>query len=65
MTPTKFLVGQIAIVFAVAIGGLWFATQWAAWQSGLSSPAWRCPGSCCRGPSHLSPVEPVRLVVCL
>jgi type IV secretion system protein VirD4 len=32
MTPTKFLVGQITIVFAVAIGGLWFATEWAAWR---------------------------------
>ena len=37
MTPTKFLVGQIAIVFAVAIGGLWFATQWAAWQLGYQA----------------------------
>ena len=34
MTPTKFLVGQIAVVFAVAIGGLWLATQWAAWKLG-------------------------------
>lgn len=34
MTPTKFLVGQIAVVFAVAAGGLWFATQWAAWKLG-------------------------------
>ncbi len=30
MTPTKFLFGQIVIVFAVVIGGVWFATQWAA-----------------------------------
>ena len=30
MTPTKILVGQILIVFAVVIGGLWVATQWAA-----------------------------------
>ncbi|MBS0470941.1 MAG: conjugal transfer protein TraG [Proteobacteria bacterium] len=43
MTPTKFLVGQIAIVFAVAIGGMWIATQWAAWKLGYQSelgPAW-------------------------
>ena len=43
MTPTKFLVGQIAIVFAVAIGGIWVATQWAAWKLGYQSelgPAW-------------------------
>ena len=32
MTPTKFLLGQIIVVFAVAIGGLWFATEWAAWH---------------------------------
>ncbi len=37
MTPTKFLVGQIAIVFAVAIGGLWFATEWAAWHLGFQA----------------------------
>jgi type IV secretion system protein VirD4 len=30
MTPTKFLLGQIVIVFAVVIGGLWIATEWAA-----------------------------------
>ncbi len=37
MTPTRFLVGQIVIVFAVTIGGLWFATQWAAWQLGYQT----------------------------
>jgi len=37
LTPTKFLVGQIAIVFAVAIGGLWFATEWAAWHLGFQA----------------------------
>ena len=30
MTPTKLLVGQILIVFAIVVGGIWFATQWAA-----------------------------------
>jgi type IV secretion system protein VirD4 len=30
VTPTKFLIGQIFIVLAVALGGLWFATEWAA-----------------------------------
>jgi type IV secretion system protein VirD4 len=34
VTPTKFLLGQIIVVFAVAIGGLWFATEWAAWHLG-------------------------------
>ncbi len=30
MTPTKFLIGQIAVVFAIMLAGLWLATQWAA-----------------------------------
>ncbi|HEY5239399.1 MAG TPA: conjugal transfer protein TraG [Rhizomicrobium sp.] len=32
MTPTKFLIGQIAIIFAVTLCGIWFATEWAAWH---------------------------------
>jgi len=42
MTPTKILIGQIAIVFATAFSGMWFATEWAAWhlgfQPGLGAP---------------------------
>jgi len=30
MTPTKLLIGQIIIVFAIVLVGVWFATQWAA-----------------------------------
>ncbi|WP_106639756.1 conjugal transfer protein TraG [Allosphingosinicella vermicomposti] len=30
MTPTKLLIGQILVVFAIVIGGVWAATQWAA-----------------------------------
>ena len=30
MTPTKFLIGQIVTVFAIVIGAVWSATQWAA-----------------------------------
>lgn len=30
MTPTKLLIGQIIVVFAIALAGVWFATQWAA-----------------------------------
>jgi len=30
MTPTKLLLGQILVVFAIVLAGLWFATQWAA-----------------------------------
>ena len=34
MTPTKFLFGQIATVFAIVIAGVWIATQYAAWRLG-------------------------------
>ncbi|MGF7150099.1 type IV secretion system protein VirD4 [Sphingomonas zeicaulis] len=30
MTPTKLLIGQILVVFAIVILGVWAATQWAA-----------------------------------
>ncbi|QEH81567.1 conjugal transfer protein TraG [Sphingomonas sp. C8-2] len=30
MTPTKLLIGQILLVFAIVIAGVWVATQWAA-----------------------------------
>lgn len=30
MTPTKLLIGQILVVFAIVLLGLWAATQWAA-----------------------------------
>ncbi|PSJ36295.1 conjugal transfer protein TraG [Allosphingosinicella deserti] len=30
MTPTRFLLGQILIVFAIVVLGVWAATQWAA-----------------------------------
>ena len=32
MTPTKLLIGQIAVVFAIVIASVWFATEWAAWR---------------------------------
>ena len=32
MTPTKLLIGQIVVVFAIVLAGIWFATQWAAWK---------------------------------
>ena len=38
MTPTKFLFGQIVVVFAIVIGGMWLATQWAAAQLGYQPP---------------------------
>ena len=41
MLPTKFLIGQIFVVFAVVIATTWAATQWAAhmlgYQDGLGS----------------------------
>jgi type IV secretion system protein VirD4 len=42
VTPTKLLIGQILIVFAIVLAGLWAATQWAAamlaYQPQLGSP---------------------------
>lgn len=32
MTPTKLLIGQIVIVFAIMLLGVWAATQWAVWM---------------------------------
>jgi type IV secretion system protein VirD4 len=32
MTPTKLLFGQILIVFAIVLAGLWLSTQWIALQ---------------------------------
>lgn len=43
MTPTKLLVGQIFVVFAMVIAGVWIATQWCAAQLGYQpqlGPAW-------------------------
>lgn len=42
MTPTRLLIGQIAIVFAIMMLGVWAATQWAAamlgYQAALGTP---------------------------
>ncbi|AUN32717.1 conjugal transfer protein TraG [Niveispirillum cyanobacteriorum] len=43
MTPTKLLIGQILVVFAIVILGVWAATQWAAAMLGNQAqlgPAW-------------------------
>jgi type IV secretion system protein VirD4 len=37
MTPTKLLIGQIFVVFAIVIAGVWSATQWAAFQLGYQA----------------------------
>ncbi len=37
MTPTKLLIGQILIVFAIVILGVWTATQLAAYQLGYQA----------------------------
>ncbi len=34
MTPTKLLLGQILVVFAMVLLGIWIATQWAAMRLG-------------------------------
>jgi type IV secretion system protein VirD4 len=42
MTPTKLLIGQIIVVFAIVFAGVWFATQWVAaelaYQAELGRP---------------------------
>lgn len=42
MTPTKLLIGQIIVVFAIVVLGVWAGTQWAAamlaYQPELGSP---------------------------
>jgi type IV secretion system protein VirD4 len=42
MTPTKLLIGQVCVVFAIVVLGIWGATQWAAamlgYQSMLGTP---------------------------
>jgi type IV secretion system protein VirD4 len=38
MTPTRILIGQIAIVLTIVIAGSWIATGWAAWHLGFQ---WR------------------------
>ncbi len=43
MTPTKLLIGQIFLVFAIVIGAVWGATQWTAAEFGYQArlgPAW-------------------------
>ncbi|RWP01377.1 MAG: conjugal transfer protein TraG [Mesorhizobium sp.] len=38
MTPTKLLLGQIAVVFAIVMLGVWAATQWGAHMLGYQPP---------------------------
>jgi type IV secretion system protein VirD4 len=43
MTPTRILIGQIAIVLAIVIAGSWISTEWAASHLGFQwrlGPAW-------------------------
>ena len=48
MTPTKLLIGQILVVFAIVFLGLWASTQWAAamlaYQPELGTPWFRFAG---------------------
>ena len=48
MTPTKLLIGQILVVFAIVLLGVWGATQWAAAQLAYQpelGPPWLRVGS--------------------
>ncbi|HEX7853649.1 MAG TPA: conjugal transfer protein TraG [Sphingobium sp.] len=42
MTPTKLLIGQMIVVLAIIVAGIWYATQWTAaalaYQPELGSP---------------------------
>jgi len=43
MSGTKILWGQILLVGALALGGVWLATEWTAWQLGYQpqlGPPW-------------------------
>lgn len=48
MTPTKLLIGQLVVVLAIILAGIWFATQWAAatlaYQPELGEPWWNVAG---------------------
>ena len=48
MTPTKLLIGQILVVFAIVLLGIWAATQWVAamlaYQPELGAPWFRLDG---------------------
>ena len=37
MTPTKLLIGQVILVFAIVIAGVWAATQWCAAMLGYQT----------------------------
>ncbi|TKT82449.1 conjugal transfer protein TraG [Aquamicrobium sp. LC103] len=37
MTPTKVLIGQMLVVFGIALAGTWAATQWVAFQLGFQA----------------------------
>ncbi len=37
MTPTKLLIGQILLVFAIVVAGVWAATQWCAAMLGYQA----------------------------
>ena len=60
MTPTKLLIGQILVVFAIMALGVWAATQWAAamlaYQPELGPPWFTVRRTCLStGPGRCSP----------
>ena len=62
MTPTKLLIGTVFSVFAIAVGGVWFATEWAAWHLGFQPQLGAPWFTLCRL-SGLSGLAAVRVVV--
>ncbi|MDT8760591.1 conjugal transfer protein TraG [Sphingomonas psychrotolerans] len=59
MTPTKLLLGQMLVVAAIVVAGIWFATQWAAaslaYQPELGTPWFRLGGTPVYAPWSLFP----------
>jgi type IV secretion system protein VirD4 len=62
MTPTRFLIGQIIVVYAIVIGGLWLATQWTAFELGYQ-PQFGAPWVRASVLAGLLPMAAVRMVV--
>jgi len=61
---TKFLLVQTLVVFAIVLGGVWFATQWVAMQLGFQprlGSAWFHGAS----PADVLPLASLSMVVCV
>src|SRR5690606_51688 len=59
VTLTKLVIGQILVVFAIVMAGVWAAAQWAAamlaYQPEMGTPGFRLPGVPIYHPWAVSP----------